>query len=159
MNVSLWPVGLQHDLPAHQHCLRRHLAWISRDSASRHRRHVGGQHTRCLAHTQQAVKPAVADVAPPSDPPSSTNGVQNGTVQPSTAYPFTEIENKWKHHWLQNKTFKTPDIASLDTSKPKFYALDMCVLLVLLALPAAKSGLTLNFQLHHLHCLQHVPTG
>lgn len=31
------------------------------------------------------------------------------------------IEQKWQSYWLENKTFKTTD----DTSKPKFYALDM----------------------------------
>ncbi|MEE6452255.1 leucine--tRNA ligase [Gottfriedia acidiceleris] len=31
------------------------------------------------------------------------------------------IEQKWQKYWLENKTFKTTD----DTSKPKFYALDM----------------------------------
>jgi leucyl-tRNA synthetase len=31
------------------------------------------------------------------------------------------IEKKWQSYWLENKTFKTID----DTSKPKFYALDM----------------------------------
>jgi leucyl-tRNA synthetase len=28
-------------------------------------------------------------------------------------------------HWLEHKTFRTPHITELDTSKPKFYALDM----------------------------------
>ncbi len=36
-------------------------------------------------------------------------------------YNFNEIENKWQQYWEANKTFKT----TLDTSKPKFYALDM----------------------------------
>ena len=36
-------------------------------------------------------------------------------------YNFTEIEQKWQAYWEKNKTFKTV----LDTSKPKFYALDM----------------------------------
>ena len=36
-------------------------------------------------------------------------------------YNFTEIERKWQDYWEANKTFKTV----LDTSKPKFYALDM----------------------------------
>ena len=30
-----------------------------------------------------------------------------------------------RRHWLEYKTFRTPDFAELDTSKPKFYALDM----------------------------------
>ncbi|HMI05116.1 MAG TPA: leucine--tRNA ligase [Pedobacter sp.] len=36
-------------------------------------------------------------------------------------YQFKEIEQKWQKHWAQNKTFK----ADQDTSKPKFYVLDM----------------------------------
>ncbi|MBN2485983.1 MAG: leucine--tRNA ligase [Bacteroidales bacterium] len=36
-------------------------------------------------------------------------------------YNFTDIEKKWQQYWEENKTFKTVT----DTSKPKFYALDM----------------------------------
>ena len=43
----------------------------------------------------------------------------------STAYPFTELEAKWQEYWLRNKTFRTPDLGELDTSKPKAYILDM----------------------------------
>lgn len=43
----------------------------------------------------------------------------------STAYPFTEIESKWQAYWDEHQTFRTPDFKDLDTSKPKFYALDM----------------------------------
>lgn len=39
------------------------------------------------------------------------------------AYPFHEIEPKWQRYWEENKTFQTPD--EIDTSKPKFYVLDM----------------------------------
>jgi leucyl-tRNA synthetase len=38
-------------------------------------------------------------------------------------YPFSEIEPKWQAFWLKNQTFRTPD--DIDTSKPKFYVLDM----------------------------------
>ncbi|CAM6102504.1 unnamed protein product [Calypogeia fissa] len=38
-------------------------------------------------------------------------------------YPFPEIEAKWQRIWEEQQTFCTPD--SVDTSKPKFYALDM----------------------------------
>ncbi|MEM8487320.1 MAG: leucine--tRNA ligase [Bacteroidota bacterium] len=38
-------------------------------------------------------------------------------------YPFAEIEKKWQVYWEDNKTFRTPD--NVDTSKPKFYVLDM----------------------------------
>lgn len=43
--------------------------------------------------------------------------------QVKKAYPFHEIEPKWQHYWEENKTFRTPD--EIDTSKPKFYVLDM----------------------------------
>lgn len=36
-------------------------------------------------------------------------------------YNHKEIEPKWQQYWKQNETFK----ASVDTSKPKFYTLDM----------------------------------
>lgn len=36
-------------------------------------------------------------------------------------YQFKEIEQKWQKHWAQNQTFR----ADQDTSKPKFYVLDM----------------------------------
>lgn len=39
------------------------------------------------------------------------------------AYPFLEIEPKWQRYWEENRTFRTPD--EIDTSKPKFYVLDM----------------------------------
>ncbi|XP_073299046.1 leucine--tRNA ligase, chloroplastic/mitochondrial isoform X1 [Primulina huaijiensis] len=39
------------------------------------------------------------------------------------AYPFQEIEANWQRYWEENKTFRTPD--EIDTSKPKFYVLDM----------------------------------
>lgn len=37
------------------------------------------------------------------------------------SYNPADIETKWQKYWLENKTFKTPT----DTSKPKFYVLDM----------------------------------
>ncbi len=39
------------------------------------------------------------------------------------AYPFQEIESRWQAHWAAEKTFRTPD--DVDTSKPKYYVLDM----------------------------------
>ncbi len=38
-------------------------------------------------------------------------------------YPFQTIEKKWQKYWEDNKTFRTPD--DVDTSKPKFFVLDM----------------------------------
>lgn len=37
------------------------------------------------------------------------------------SYNPAEIETKWQKYWLEQKTFKTPE----DTSKPKYYVLDM----------------------------------
>lgn len=39
-----------------------------------------------------------------------------------SSYNPSEIEKKWQRFWLDNQTFKTNDT---DTSKPKFYVLDM----------------------------------
>jgi leucyl-tRNA synthetase len=39
------------------------------------------------------------------------------------AYPFKEIETKWQSYWDRQATFRTPE--RVDTSKPKYYVLDM----------------------------------
>lgn len=52
--------------------------------------------------------------------------LKNETPVTETAkrvYPFHEIEPKWQRYWEDNRTFRTPD--DVDTSKPKFYVLDM----------------------------------
>ncbi|MFT4604670.1 MAG: leucyl-tRNA synthetase [Rhodothermales bacterium] len=38
-------------------------------------------------------------------------------------YPFEDIEARWQQHWQENKTFRVPH--DVDTSKPKYYVLDM----------------------------------
>ena len=38
-------------------------------------------------------------------------------------YPFKDIESKWQRYWEEHGTFRTPD--DVDTSKPKYYVLDM----------------------------------
>ncbi|KAG7552949.1 Leucine-tRNA ligase [Arabidopsis thaliana x Arabidopsis arenosa] len=45
------------------------------------------------------------------------------TIELKRVYPFHEIEPKWQRYWEDNRTFRTPD--DVDTSKPKFYVLDM----------------------------------
>ncbi|HMQ69168.1 MAG TPA: leucine--tRNA ligase [Ignavibacteria bacterium] len=40
-------------------------------------------------------------------------------------YNFTEIEKKWQKYWDDDKTFRTPGMDELDSSKPKYYVLDM----------------------------------
>src|SRR3954454_1080796 len=39
------------------------------------------------------------------------------------AYPFPDVEAKWQAHWRAQGTSRTP--AKVDTSKPKYYVLDM----------------------------------
>jgi leucyl-tRNA synthetase len=39
------------------------------------------------------------------------------------AYPFKEIEAKWQAQWESQATFRVPE--KIDTSKPKYYVLDM----------------------------------
>ncbi|KAJ1427170.1 Valyl/Leucyl/Isoleucyl-tRNA synthetase, editing domain [Sesbania bispinosa] len=62
----------------------------------------------------------------PSIRNSATNGGVSETEQQTLnrAYPFHEIEPKWQLFWDQNRTFRTPD-DDIDTSKPKYYVLDM----------------------------------
>lgn len=38
-------------------------------------------------------------------------------------YPHQDVEPKWQQFWIENKTFRLPD--DFDTSKPKYYVLDM----------------------------------
>jgi hypothetical protein len=68
---------------------------------------------------------AGASTTEPEAPPSPQLDGDSGAPHKSTAYPFTDIERKWQAYWEDNGTFRTPDFADLDTSKPKFYALDM----------------------------------
>lgn len=69
----------------------------------------------------QAAAPAT-EASPAAE--QAAEGPIDGTFK-STAYPFTEIETKWQAFWEEHQTFRTPDFKDLDTSKPKFYALDM----------------------------------
>jgi len=43
------------------------------------------------------------------------------------AYTYREIEKKWRTHWVENKTFKTPSPGDpeFDSDRPKHYVLDM----------------------------------
>ncbi|KAJ1496467.1 hypothetical protein T484DRAFT_1759802 [Baffinella frigidus] len=49
---------------------------------------------------------------------------QQASVE-ALSYPFLEVQTKWQAYWEENQTFRTPDLDKVDTSKPKFYALDM----------------------------------
>lgn len=65
-----------------------------------------------------SVRAAAAAAAVEADTSSSSS-----STGPSSAYPFLEIEGKWQQHWEAHQTFRTPE--AVDTSKPKFYVLDM----------------------------------
>ena len=79
------------------------------------------------AQTTCRVQSAVADPAVTGQPQREASPPLSSEHTPpkSSAYPFEEIEAKLQGYWSRNKTFKTPDIANLDKTKPKFYALDM----------------------------------
>lgn len=55
---------------------------------------------------------AQVDQETPADSPQRIRG-----------YPFPEIEAQWQQYWEENQTFRTPDV--VDTTKPKYYVLDM----------------------------------
>lgn len=77
----------------------------------------GGVHSHAQRNTLLRAGPAQAEpVAAPAEDFTPDN------VQ-SKAYPFTPIEAKWQKHWLENKTFRTPE--KVDTTKPKYFVLDM----------------------------------
>ena len=73
----------------------------------------------------QAAAPAAPEAAPEAAAPSGDGNGAYPAGFKSQAYPFTEIEGKWQAFWEAHQTFKTPAFKDLDTSKPKFYALDM----------------------------------
>eukprot|EP00884_Botryococcus_braunii_P002745 jgi/Botrbrau1/12471/Bobra.0169s0018.1 len=79
----------------------------------------------CHAESSAGSSATVIEPPPAEIPPDAPNDTTQSPGGRSTAYPFSEIEAKWQRYWLENKTFKTPDLADLDTSKPKMYVLDM----------------------------------
>ncbi|KAK9852573.1 hypothetical protein WJX84_003463 [Apatococcus fuscideae] len=82
-------------------------------------RSLGARRHRAASRCVQSYVVRAAAAAPAKAEPS-----QAVTPKPAV-YPFTEIEQKWQRYWRESRTFKTPDLGQLDTSKPKFYALDM----------------------------------
>lgn len=108
-----------------------HLAGVLRLAQLR-RPALGRQHGSAAFSTSRTCQAASAasvtevETQPQPQPAGSeAGGAVKGGVYQSTAYPFTDIEAKWQAFWDEHKTFRTPDITELDTSKPKFYALDM----------------------------------
>lgn len=107
-------------LPRHPLCLRISLI------ISAHRRpllrHQSYTHIRLRVSscTKSSSKNTVAELVKAVDGQKANDQQQQQVKRP---YPFHEIEPKWQHYWEENKTFRTPD--EIDTSKPKFYVLDM----------------------------------
>ena len=64
---------------------------------------------------------AVPRAAP--DAAAAAETAQDTAAAPGGQYPFKEVEERWQRYWEANATFRTP--TKVDTSKPKFYALDM----------------------------------
>lgn len=58
-----------------------------------------------------------------ASPISQSTSENDSQATRHLAYPFPEIEKRWQLHWLEHKTFRTPD--NVDTTKPKYYCLDM----------------------------------
>src|SRR5690606_15244528 len=56
---------------------------------------------------------------PPPRPPAPVKRPKDDMA----GYPFKDIESKWQRYWEEQGTFRTPE--DIDTSKPKFYVLDM----------------------------------
>jgi hypothetical protein len=55
--------------------------------------------------------------------PAAAAAEAPATGAPGAQYPFREVEERWQRHWEEHATFRTPE--EVDTTKPKFYALDM----------------------------------
>lgn len=89
-------------------------------------RHARALHSRVVAQSSASASATESLTKPEAVPAAAAPG-GNGSAAParSGAYPFAEIEAKWQAYWEEHKTFRTPPLAELDTSKPKFYALDM----------------------------------
>jgi hypothetical protein len=85
------------------------------------------QQLRCqpllpLQHAARHITRAAVDTVAPSTA-SAAADASSSSPQASSAYPFAEIEAKWQQYWEEQQTFRTPE--DLDTSKPKYYVLDM----------------------------------
>ncbi|KAJ9505029.1 hypothetical protein QJQ45_021514 [Haematococcus lacustris] len=79
-------------------------------------------HAAPLSRNHSALR--AVEVVPATTPQQAIDeAVASTEAGPSKAYPFTEIEKKWQAYWATHKTFRTPDV--VDTSKPKYYVLDM----------------------------------
>eukprot|EP00892_Ulva_mutabilis_P002104 jgi/Ulvmu1/11895/UM081_0054.1 len=75
-----------------------------------------------IGPSRRPCPPSVRAVAGAEEAQLATQA-SDGTQHVSQAYPFSDIESKWQAYWEEHQTFRTPE--SVDTSKPKYYVLDM----------------------------------
>ena len=123
---------LTHCRPVWEHC-GWHVSTSASHSVSRQKLRHGStlkyrrQPSRSYSNTACSASAATADPAVTGKEQIDASALTSDTPSPSvsSAYPFSSIEAKWQEYWSKHKTFKTPELKDLDTSKPKFYALDM----------------------------------
>lgn len=89
-----------------------------RNSSFSLRLYHNGSKSSVFGRKSGVIKSSVAEEANGAAEPKHKQQV---TVE--RPYPFHEIELKWQRYWEENQTFRTPD--EIDTSKPKYYVLDM----------------------------------
>eukprot|EP00898_Chlorokybus_atmophyticus_P005617 jgi/Chlat1/6056/Chrsp4S06336 len=81
------------------------------------------QHRRLPFSVHASAAASSSSQAGVLDEPAVTPASSPSGSSVSRAYPFTDIEGKWQDYWDRHKTFCTP--RAPDTTRPKFYALDM----------------------------------
>ncbi|KAK4530052.1 hypothetical protein CCYA_CCYA03G0909 [Cyanidiococcus yangmingshanensis] len=62
-------------------------------------------------------------LAPTKQTDEIMSASETGTSRMDHTYDFLAVERKWQAFWEREQTFRTPD--DVDTSRPKFYILDM----------------------------------
>ena len=115
--------------PVFDQC-RKQICAGAPNSVTRHKLQHACTHSSNVHRTYSTTTCHASAVV--ADPAVTGEGQQAATARTSepqlpvsSAYPFADLEAKWQQYWSKHKTFKTPDFKDLDTSKPKFYALDM----------------------------------
>ena len=92
------------------------------------RKKPGGVCASLMMEGEKRGKAAVMTRMRTSAMATTTHGVDEAARKEAGGgggYPFKEIEARWQRYWDEKKTFATPHVSALDTSRPKFYALDM----------------------------------
>mmetsp|Transcript_21063 Transcript_21063/g.63390 ORF Transcript_21063/g.63390 Transcript_21063/m.63390 type:complete len:1009 (+) Transcript_21063:168-3194(+) len=119
--------GAQSALQGRTSGLRCRLPWLQQQRRQASAGPLLYARTVAAASAGSQTVPAVEPASSASSSSSGGNGgpQTDAAAAKAAAYPFNEIEAKWQRYWIENKTFRTPDFKDLDTSKPKYYVLDM----------------------------------